>query len=114
MATRLIPTRTDQIDYTQTVSLDGVEYQFRFVWNQREEAWYLAISDIAGVSIVSGLKVVVGSILNLHVVADNAPKGFLFAVDSQAADTTPGIDPGINDLGDRVGLIYIDAEDVGR
>lgn len=97
----LIPTRTDLNNYTMEIDLDGAEYTLGFRWNFRDSFWYLSISNADG-PIVSGVKITVGTDLLANVPHEDAPPGELVATDTSGADS----EPAINELGDRVRLIY--------
>lgn len=105
MADFVIPTSTrqDRPHYTQRTTLDGTTYVLALNWNGREKRWMLSIRAADGTPIAEGLKVVIGWPLNRHV--RGGPPGMLWAVDTTGA----GTDPGLQDLGSRVRLIYTDA-----
>lgn len=110
MPQNVIPTeRETRGNYSQRTVLDGREYLLLFRWNQREGRWYLTISDQDGAPIVSGVKIVVNfPLITNRIVDARRPPGEIFATDTTGAD----IDPGLDDLGSRVVLIYIDAADI--
>lgn len=95
-------------DWTQRTLLDGREYVLRFVWNTREERWYMTISDQDEVVIAAGIKVVADWPLNRLLTSDAAPPGRLIAVDTSGS----GEAPGLTDLGQRVLLAYVEAADI--
>ena len=97
----VIPTKTDLDNYTEQIDLDGAEYTLGFRWNFRDSFWYLSISNADG-PIVSGVKITVGTDLLATVPHEDKPPGVLMAVDSSGADA----EAAINELGDRVRLIY--------
>jgi len=67
--------------YTKVLTLDGIEYTFKFTWNTRGEFWTLSIYDTNKVTIIEGVKFV----LNYNVFADykhlNIPQGNLYIID---------------------------------
>ena len=109
-----INTSTELSDYQQITSLDGSDFILRFLFNQREAKWYLDIADKDGVAIVNGIKIVVGISLLRKVTDARRPPGLLTAMDTTvrdiedfaAGDQSLQIDPGLNDLGAGVILIY--------
>jgi hypothetical protein len=105
MATWVIPTRTDLEFYTEQVELGGVVYRLTFAWNLRDSAWYMSIADVDGVAIVSGIRIVVDYPLLNSVSNADRPTGLLLAIDTSGA----GLDPGLEDLGDRVLLMHEEA-----
>ena len=119
---QIIPTSTELSDYRQVTSLDGRDYVLRFLYNTREDRWYLTISDQDEDPIVSGIKVVAEIDLLKRVTDERRPPGILVARDLSAPDpsaTVPKIlseDPGLTDLGGRVTLLYFteaEAEELG-
>lgn len=110
MAIQRIPTSTDPElpHYVQRTALDGVEYELRFDWNQREQRWYLRIADADGDVIAGDIKIVSGWPLLRRRRDDRLPPGALMAVDQ----TGNGEDPGLTELGERVLLLYFDAEEL--
>jgi hypothetical protein len=105
MATWIIPTRTDLESYTERVELDSVMFELTLTWNTREEVWMLSIADADGVALASGVKVVVDYPLFRSVSNADMPAGTMMALDTSGA----GLDPGLNELGERVLLMYRDA-----
>lgn len=108
-----IPTSTTFPLYSQTTTLDGVDYVLRFLWNQREGSWFFSLLDADEDPIVEGLKVVVNLPLLRLVTDERKPPGVLLAVDTTApeVDRAAGekvlaLDPGLEDLGERVLLLY--------
>jgi hypothetical protein len=123
MAILEIPTRSgaENAVYTQRSDLDGRAYVLRFVYNQRETKWYVDLSDQDGVSIYAGIKLVSNFPLIRRVTDARRPPGELYVIDNfgqpdpdtgqPAAQVT---DPGLDDLGVRHRLVYLDAEELGR
>jgi len=99
-----IPTRTDLEAYEEQVDLDGAAYTLSFAWNRRDSSWYLSLADAAG-PIASGIRVVVDTPLTQFVASNRKPPGTLMALDTSGA----GLDPGIDELGGRVQLLYLEA-----
>lgn len=106
MATFSIPIEVGTPHQTVNVDLDGVTYTLALDWSTREECWYIGISDLAGVVLVSGVKVVVNWPL-LHVMGlfPGVPPGELMAVDTAGT----GADPDLTTFGDTIALLYLDA-----
>lgn len=104
---RMLNTSTKESNYTQTVALDGAEYDLKLRWNQRDGRWYLSLSK-DGSRILSGVRVV--SNWDLSPVGRSLPwpPGVLFAADM----TGIGTDPGLAELGERVVLAYFEEADV--
>jgi hypothetical protein len=90
--------------------LDGKVYGFDLHWNTRDEAWYLTILDSDDEVLLAGLKLVVSFPLISRFRSFDLPPGELEAVDTNT--TTAEVDPGLDDLGQRVLLIYTPPEDL--
>jgi len=97
MAYFQIPTQTDSDNYEFQLSLEGSAYTFIFVWNYRESCWEISIADIAyGIAIRIGVDV----LASIPIIGK--PPGRLVAGDTSGQ----GLDPGLEDLGGRVVLLY--------
>lgn len=113
-----IPTPTDFTNYRQTTSLDGQDFVFRILYNEREDTWSFSLLDNEGDPIVQGIKVVVGIPLLRLVTDSRKPPGTLIAIDTTvpaadvATEKTLAEDPGLSDLGESVVLLYFTAEEV--
>jgi len=93
----IIPTSSDPY-YSMRTRLDGKDYILAFAWNEREERWYLTISDSDGNQLLAGLKLVANWPLLARYHADpNVPPGELMVVD-QTQDGSP---PGLEELGEN-------------
>jgi len=124
----IVPTTSAFPDYTQRTTLDGREYILRFIFNEREQRWYLDIFSSDETPLALGLKLVVNWNLLRRETDERLPPGELYAIDFSGAanESAPSDadaatllqlarDPGLNDLGadGRVGLMYFDAEELG-
>lgn len=114
---QIIDTSIELNDYRQVTTLDGRDYVLRFLFNEREDKWYLSVADESDVSIVHGIKIVPLVSLLRKVTDARRPPGVLMArdmtgadVDFSAGEKIVDLDPGLNDLGGRVLLFYF-AED---
>ena len=89
--------------YTEQVRLDGQDYILYFDWSNREQRWYLSISDVDNASLVAGLKVMANTnLLVRHQSIAALPQGALMAMDLE----TGGVPPAFADFGSRVRLFY--------
>jgi len=103
----VLPTQQGVPFYTQRLTLDGRDFNFRFAWNQRLERWYLDIRDGADVPLLVGLKLVTNwPLLQAYHHDERLPPGEL-VVFTSLPDTSP---PGYMDLGIglRCELVYGD------
>lgn len=107
---RKIPVTSDQPLYQQNTTLDGRDYILTFAYNARDFSWYLDIADQDAVPISSGIRIVVDWDLLKRCVDARRPPGILVANDLSGA----GIDPGKDDFGTRVELIYFEAAEVAE
>jgi hypothetical protein len=105
MSLLVLPARTDLLEYDFAIELDGTTYTLGLRWNDRDSAWYLDVLDAEENPIAMGRKVVVGFPLLGRSKLENQPPGVLFAMDTSGADA----EPGVNDLGGRVQLLYQEA-----
>jgi len=104
----LIPCRPDLSHYDMQVVLSNITYTLEFRWNTREGYWYMDIKDETEDPILAGIKVVIEWPLGIRTVDSRRPPGVFFAIDT----TNQQRDPGVNDLGDRVKLVYFDESEL--
>lgn len=89
--------------FVQHTLLDEQTYVLRGSWNERESAWYLDIGDSDDVPIITSRKLVANWPL-LHRVTDaRKPPGEIYCI-----DPTGSVNPGLDDLDNRVLLLYFD------
>lgn len=103
-----LPLRTDLTHYDFGITLDGVAYNFELRWNTRDEAWFLDLRLESGEAVYTGIRVVINWPLALRCRHESHPPGQLLAVDTSGKDAEPGID----DFGSRVLLLYYDAAQI--
>lgn len=101
--------RPDLPDYEMDLPLDGETFTLRFRWSAREAAHYMDVYDQDGERVAAGLKVVLGRKLGLRRIGRGMPAGALIAVDTARR----GQAPGETDLGDRVQVYYLEADELG-
>lgn len=89
--------------YSVAIPLDGDTYRFDVTWNVRESTWYVDLSDSDGNPLANGLRVTVGWDLLNSVTGENRPPESIIVLDLE----NTGTDPGRNDLGSRVILVYV-------
>lgn len=93
-------------NYTMRTRLDGRDFNLRFLWNEREERWYMDILSDADVPLAMGIKIVTNRPLIRYYKWDSRlPQGELWAIDLSSIAGEP---PGFNELGkgQRVELSY--------
>lgn len=95
-------------NFYQTVTLEGVDYQLDFVWNDRESFWYVSIKDDEGNERRSGLKAVCNFPITRHWKESNRPPGQFIFLDTREIP----VDPGLDELGVEIPLTYDESEAV--
>lgn len=108
-----IPIESGDAFFDLQATLDEVTYTLQFRWNVRLEAWFMDVLDSTGqTTYQSGLRLVANWPLNAYSTGRNPP-GIFVAADSSSAVVGTGTDPGFDDLGDRVQLVYYTKADLG-
>jgi hypothetical protein len=110
MSVIAIPTETTKPHWDQVTTLDGVDYQLAFRYNQRENVYYVIFADTLGNIINGGIKIVANWLLLQSVIDPNMPPGELFALSTGPNDDPPGY--GEMGIGQRVVLYYIERADL--
>lgn len=95
----------------QRTQLDGIEYLLWFRFNARDGRWYLDITDANEVQLAMGIKIVSNIVFMRRLISTLKPQGIMACIDPGASNTDPQLmqDPGLNTLGSRQILIYVDA-----
>ena len=105
----ILPTRTDLPRYTFAMELEGTVYVFGLDYNDRDGAWYMSISTEDSTPLVLGRALRLGTLfLGDKLRSPGLPAGDFVLFDSSSGD----VDPGLSDLGDRVSLVYLSADEV--
>lgn len=105
----VVPLRSDLPFFDLQAVLDGTTYTLQFRWNVRCSAWFMDVLDeTADNVLVGGLQLVVDFPLGVYQTGRNPP-GVFMLIDASGL----GLDPGINDLGQRVRLLYFTAAALG-
>lgn len=101
MAIYTIKTSTVEAHYKKVAAIEGTDYTFQFDWNERESKWYMRIY-FGDEILVSGVKIIINFPLLRNYVDERLPPGIIYAIDTYGN----GEDPGLNDFGTRVILLY--------
>lgn len=104
----VIPTRSDSPSFVETVSIGDTTYRLAFSWNEREGFWYMDISTDDDDPILLGLKLVANWELMRRFADERLPDGQILVLDQSGRDE----DPGRNDLGDRVILVFATNDEI--
>lgn len=99
--------QTNGAEFTLSVSLFGVQYGMRFFFNIRDQSWALDFNAPDGSPIMQGMRCITGFDLLAVVTDSRKPPGYLMLIDTAIAGGV-GNEPGLNDLGRRVKLVYND------
>lgn len=91
-------------DTTQRVPLDGIVYTLRLYWSQRCSSWHMDMSDVDGLPIVSGVRLVTAFPLLYRFRYLPVPPGEMYFLDlrDQAGEPT------LEDMGVLYRLYYVD------
>jgi hypothetical protein len=98
-----IPVASGAPLYSERITLDGIEYIFKFDWTEREDRWFLSIFSVSGTPLALGIKIVANWSLLRRFSSKDLPQGVLAAVDMSPQE---GESPGFFDFGTRVKLLY--------
>jgi hypothetical protein len=103
----IIPITAGVNDQQITTTIDTVSYVLRVRWNTRDAAWCIDAWERDGTTAIAfGVKIVVGILLGQAIQHPLFMAG-MFAWDTSGSD----LDPGLNDLGNRVLLVSLTAGD---
>ncbi len=97
-----LPVRSDLPSYTFQQDFEGTLFELEFNWNSRGEFWVMDINDSESNPILTGLRVVTDFSLTKYNQVDGLPPGQFIAYDTAGFNK----DPGIDDFGNRVILVY--------
>lgn len=103
-----LPFQGGSADDAFATTLNSVTYVFVVHWNYRENAWYFDLQDSDQNPIISNVKIVLGCFLGRTGSVSPLADGIFVAVDT----TQQGKEATFDDLGKRVQVRYIPAEDV--
>ena len=106
MAYLEVPLRTDIYAYTQKTAIEGVVYTLGLKYNSRMGRWVLDIMDAAGEMLLSGIKMLINYPMTRRFIGriEGLPEGHFIIVDETGQERNPGRD----DLGDDIKLIYVE------
>jgi hypothetical protein len=101
-------------DYQYSVSIEGVNRIFRFVWNERNTSWHLDISNDDGTVIVRGLRLVPQTpLLGDYAASALDITGYLVLLPYNL-NTRGMANNKIEDIPNRYGLVYTYTVDDGN
>lgn len=94
--------------YEMAVPIGDASYVFGVRWNARAGAWFFDLSETDGTPIALGVRVTLGVYMARRVTHPLLLNGVIVARDRSGRKT----DPGLDDLGTRVQVLYATNEDV--
>ena len=103
----IIPINSEDAAWVQSVQLEGRSYQMRFYYVDRTSSWYGSIRTAEGDPIISGQRLTASWHLWANIPDTRLPPGVFLVEDLSGQDLSPGRD----DLGTRVELWYLTAEE---
>jgi hypothetical protein len=98
--------QTNGAEFSFNTVLFGVSYTFRFFFNIRDQSWSIDMLAPDGSPIMQGQRAITGYDLMAIVTDNRKPPGYLLLIDTATGGA--GTEPGINDLGRRVQMVYND------
>ena len=106
MTVLIVPTSVEEKLYSFEQSFDEVQYELTLRWNERASLWCIDIRLLNGDPVRLGIPVTTRTFLTRRTRTADSVRGELWACE-QDGDSR---DAGVNDLGDRVVLYYIEEE----
>lgn len=94
--------------FIENITLDDIVLNFKFIWNGRDNAWYMDISDSINDPILQGIKVINGWELIARYTDIRLPQGALLVVSLNSDEEI--IDR--NGMIDNYSLIYLTEEEL--
>lgn len=107
MALLVMPTRAGIAEHRVRVALNGSVFSFKFMFNRNSELWSMDIDLPDGTPLLRGVRLALGSNLTKQYADSRLPPGIFFVHDTEGN----GAEAGLEDLGERVLLLYDDLED---
>ena len=104
-----IPIVEGAVATAQRFLLDGDYYVLTIRFNERDAGWWMDIADGDNNPIAFGIGLRADTPIQAHLQhLKGMPPGVFACVDT----TDKGVDPGFDDLGDRVLLLYLEEADL--
>jgi hypothetical protein len=110
MAYSQIPILTNSAAFRYTITLEGENFIFEFIWLQRHSAWYASILLPDETKLISGVRIAEFWPINGRSLDPRLFNGVLFTV---RRDGQTGVDPSYDDFqNDSVRLILVTGDDL--
>jgi len=100
-----IPVRSDIPFYDMEITLERTAYFLEFYFNKRKDRWMMDILNQEKMPILVGTPLLTNVELLDKFAFEDTPPGLFLVLDLEGEQ----LNPGRNDLGDRVKLIYEEA-----
>lgn len=97
-----LPLRNDVPAFSFQTDLDGTTYNFKFRYNTRMDRWIFDILTAENETILTGIPVLLGTLLTGRFRDERLPAGDFFAINLQDENAEGGRD----DLGTNVLILY--------
>lgn len=94
--------------FISNITLDNIVLNFKFLWNGRDEAWYMDILDSVNSPILQGIKIVNGWELIARFTDTRLPQGALIIVSLKGDQEVIGR----NDMIEDYKIVYITEDEL--
>lgn len=108
MASLEMPVRSDFKSYELTLTLNSVVFILRFYFNTRLNSWVMQLKDSTGTVILGGVPVQTNVSIIAQYIYDNFPLGEVVPIDETGEERNPGEE----DLGNDIKMIYVEPDEV--
>ena len=105
---RVLPFSTSPA-FEYRIVLDGIAYNFSFIWNTRGEYWNMGIRDDQNVNLVDSIKIVLDTELIEQFVDRGLPSGRIYAFDTSGNKSNIAYEDMTNG---RVSLYYVEEDEI--
>lgn len=96
---------------TVQATLDGVLYSLVFQWNERQNSWFMSVYDSTfATNLIGDRKCVVNTLIDPNFTGRQPGGLFLWIDTGNPPDSA--VDPGYDDLGNRVKLQYFSVDEL--
>jgi hypothetical protein len=100
-------TLLNKYNYTQSFTLDGIEFKLNFKYNSRESQYYLSLLSSDNTILLSGVKIVKDTLLTGRFRKEGFPVGDFIAMSPYIFDKIGEVD-----FSDTLELFYITSADI--
>lgn len=98
-------------DFEYSTTLSGIEYIFRFYWNDFSGSWYMTLKDYSGAVVVQGIRLTSSNELVSIYKTTNIPDGYIMCLQTNL--DTPPVPPTRYSFSDGTHyMVYIPYEEI--